>query len=435
MGLNHEERQQLSRKIAVIGLGYVGLPIALEFSKSEELIGFDINQDRVNWLKKGKDKNKQHDRSEINNEKIKFSSNEEDLTGANFYIITVPTPVDAFKNPDFTPLIKASEMIGKHLAKGDIVVYESTVYPGATEEVCIPILEKQSKLCSNDDFHVGYSPERINPGDSVNKLRNIVKIVAAQNDETLKVIESVYDKIVNEIYCAPSIKVAEASKVIENTQRDVNIALINEFCMLFNKMGIDTNEVLDAAATKWNFIGFKPGLVGGHCIAVDSYYLAHKARLLEMDPELIVTSRKINDYMSKFIATQTVKRLAKQNARIGDAHICILGLTYKENCPDLRSTKIVDMVKELKSFGAKVSVIDPLAELDEAAELLGFPLSNWEDIRDVNAVVVAVAHEQFKDISVPEFNRRFGATKLVVDVKSIYSKEKFAGSPIELWRI
>ena len=406
-------------KIAIMGLGYVGLPLAVEFGKKVQTTGFDINLQRIQELNNFQDHTLEVSAEELaQGENLSYSSHIEQLKQCNFFIVTVPTPIDNFKQPDLTPLIKASQSIAQILKKGDVVVYESTVYPGATEEVCIPVLEQYSGLVFNQDFFVGYSPERINPGDKQRKVTNILKITSGSTDEVADYIDTVYQLIIEAgTYKAPSIKVAEAAIVIENTQRDVNIALINELALIFNKMNIDTEEVLKAAGTKWNFLPFRPGLVGGHCIGVDPYYLTHKAQSLGLHPEIILAARRLNDRMGEYVATQLIKEMVKQRIQVVGARILILGLSFKENCPDIRNTKIVDMVKALKEYDLDLDIYDPWVSPQEVEHEYGFaPLLTLEQ-HQYDAIVIAVAHDQFKQMSVNDFEKLGKAQHVLYDLK------------------
>jgi UDP-N-acetyl-D-galactosamine dehydrogenase len=408
-------------QIAIIGLGYVGLPLAVEFGKKYSVLGFDINQARVDELLLGHDSTLEVCDTELSRaDKLIFSSNKADLIDANIYIVTVPTPIDESNAPDLTPLQKASEMLGHAVKKGDIVIYESTVYPGATEEVCLPIIEKLSGLTFNQDFFAGYSPERINPGDKVNTLTKIMKITSGSTPEIADFVDDLYGSIITAgTHKATSLKVAEAAKVIENTQRDLNIAVINEFAKIFNKLGIDTEEVLDAAGTKWNFLKFKPGLVGGHCISVDPYYLTHKAQEVGYRPEVILAGRRINDGMGEYVATQLVKKLASKKIHIDDARVLILGFTFKGDCPDVRNTKITDIVKELKDFNMCVDVYDAWASKEEVKREYGIDLINTLEKGAYDGVVIAVDHSEFKQMGV-EALRALGKSKHVLyDVKHV----------------
>ena len=411
--------------IAVIGLGYVGLPLAIEFGKKKQTIGFDINQSRVTELLAGEDKTLEVGKELLSNSKnIKFTHSVNDLIAADIYVVTVPTPIDKHKKPDLTPLIKASEMLAKVITKGNIVIYESTVYPGATEEVCVPILEEQSGLTFNQDFFAGYSPERINPGDSEHRVTNILKVTSGSNHEIAEVVDQLYKQIIAAgTFKAASIKVAEAAKVIENTQRDVNIALINELAMIFNRMGIDTQDVLDAAGTKWNFLPFRPGLVGGHCIGVDPYYLMHKAEEIGYHPQMILAGRRINDNMGKYVATELIKSMLDKGININGANVLILGLTFKENCPDIRNTKVVDIIAELKQYHLNVDVYDPWVNDSLAldlyrVELIKQPRENYYD-----AVILAVAHDKFKIFDHKKINQITKAPFVVYDLKYFFPRD------------
>jgi UDP-N-acetyl-D-galactosamine dehydrogenase len=385
--------------LCVIGLGYVGLPLAVEFGKNLKVVGFDMNKDRVNNLSLGFDITKELTTEELREAtKLSFSFDLNDIKTANYYIITVPTPVDDSKIPDLQPLIKASEMVGKVLKRGDIVIYESTVYPGCTEEVCVPVLEKSSGLIFNTHFYCGYSPERVNPGDKLHRVANIKKVTSGSTPEIAEKVDQLYKSIVKVgTHKASSIKVAEASKVIENSQRDVNIAFVNELALIFQRIGIDTHEVLEAAGTKWNFLPFKPGLVGGHCIGVDPYYLTHKAESLGYHPEVILAGRRINDNMGAFIANNVIKLMARHNLPINKAKVLVLGITFKENCPDIRNSKAIDVVKELQSFGTLVDVYDPHAEAAEVKHEYGFLLTQ-ELTQTYHAIVLAVSHHEFLNL-------------------------------------
>ncbi|EKP61703.1 Vi polysaccharide biosynthesis protein VipA/TviB [Acinetobacter baumannii] len=411
-------------KIAIIGLGYVGLPLAVEFGKHKPTIGFDINPQRIRELQSGYDHTLEVTSDELKQvEHLSYTADINDLKNSNFFIVTVPTPIDDFKQPDLTPLIKASQSIAKVLKKGDIVVYESTVYPGATEEVCIPELEKHSGLIFNQDFFVGYSPERINPGDKQRRVTNILKITSGSTPDVADYVDQVYKLIIEAgTHKAPSIKVAEAAKVIENTQRDVNIALINELALIFNKMGIDTEDVLKAAGTKWNFLNFRPGLVGGHCIGVDPYYLTHKAESIGLHPEIILAARRLNDRMGEYVATQLIKEMVKQRIQVVGARILILGLSFKENCPDIRNTKIVDMVKALKEYDLDLDIYDPWVDSAEVEAEYGLaPIMELKQGR-YDAIVIAVAHDQFKVMSTEDFHSLGKKKHVLYDLKHVLNK-------------
>lgn len=408
-------------KIAIIGLGYVGLPLAVEFGKQVPVIGFDIHQKRIDELKSGQDHTLEVSPEELKQaSKLSYSADLAELKDCNFFIVTVPTPIDDFKQPDLTPLIKASTSIGQVLKKGDVVVYESTVYPGATEEVCIPVLEKQSGLIFNQDFFAGYSPERINPGDKLHRVTNILKITSGSTPEIADFVDQVYNLVIEAgTHKASSIKVAEAAKVIENTQRDVNIALINELAIIFNKMGIDTEAVLQAAGTKWNFLPFRPGLVGGHCIGVDPYYLTHKAQAIGYHPEIILAGRRLNDSMGAYVVTQLVKGMIKKKIQVEGAKVLVLGLSFKENCPDIRNTKIIDIVHELKEYHMDVDVYDPWVDASEAEHEYAITPVQSVKADTYDAVILAVAHNQFKEMGVTEIRALGKANHVLYDLKYV----------------
>lgn len=432
--LNREE------KIAVIGMGYVGFPLAAAFTENGfEVIGFDINSKKIESYKNGIDPT-----LEVGNEKLKklrnleFTSDPLKIREAKFIIIAVPTPVLKNKIPDIRPIEGASEIVGKYLTKGSIVVYESTVYPGVTEEICLPILEKESKMKCGVDFKIGYSPERINPGDKIHRVENIVKITSGMDKESSEIIGDVYGQIIKAgIHRAPSIKVAEAAKVIENSQRDINIAFVNELSMIFDKMKIDTLDVLEAAGTKWNFLPFKPGLVGGHCIGVDPYYLANKAEEIGYHADVILSGRKTNDGMGKFIAEKTIKKLIEIDKVVKGSHILIMGLTFKENCPDLRNSKVIDIVNELQEYDVKVSVTDPLADSKEAKKEYGIELIDMKKVEKVDAVIIAVSHEEYKNISLEKLKKLYSDSQklILIDVKGIIEKEDALNKGYEFWRL
>tara|TARA_B100000989_G_C19518726_1_gene463011 strand:- start:347 stop:1627 length:1281 start_codon:yes stop_codon:yes gene_type:complete len=411
-------------KIAIVGLGYVGLPLALEFSKKFPTVGYDINKKRINELEKGHDHTFeiQDDVLSSNITNICYTSNIQDTQDCNVYIITVPTPIDDANQPDLTPLIESSSAVAGVLNKNDIVIYESTVYPGVTEDICVPEIEKSSGLKFNKDFFCGYSPERINPGDKEHTISNIIKVTAGSTPEVANYVDDLYNEIVKAgTHQASSIKVAEAAKVIENTQRDVNIALINELALIFNQMGIDTNEVIDAAATKWNFHKLLPGLVGGHCIGVDPYYLTFKAKELGYQPNIILASRQINNGMSKYIADQTVKEMIKAGKVVKDSKVLILGITFKENCPDTRNSKVIDVINELKKCGSEVYVYDPWVEFktDEKLTKYAFIKNPFLEKKFYDAIVVAVAHEQFKSYKSEDYQKISKGNKVIIDIKNI----------------
>ncbi len=413
-------------RIAVVGLGYVGLPLAAEFGKKRAVIGFDINHARIQELKDGHDHTLEVDAAELASAShLTFTTELSQLAAANFYIVTVPTPIDRYKNPDLTPLIKASETIGKVLKAGDIVVYESTVYPGATEEDCVPVLERVSGLKFNQDFFAGYSPERINPGDKAHRVSTIKKVTSGSTPEVALLVDEVYRQIiVAGTHRAPTIRVAEAAKVIENTQRDVNIALINELALIFNKMGIDTEAVLEAAGTKWNFLPFRPGLVGGHCIGVDPYYLTHKAQSIGYHPEIILAGRRLNDAMGTYVVTQLVKTMTRKGIQVKNARILVMGLTFKENCPDLRNTRVVDIVRELEDYDVVVDVYDPWVDTKEAQDEYGItPVAKLQP-GAYDAVVVAVAHEQFISMGIDKIREVCKPGHIVYDLKYVFSADQ-----------
>lgn len=406
-------------KVAVVGLGYVGLPLAVEFGKKRSTIGFDINETRIEELKSGLDHTLETEPEELQAAlHLTFTAKAQDLAAANCFIVTVPTPIDEHKRPDLTPLLRASESIGKVLKLGDIVVYESTVYPGATEEDCVPVLEKFSGLVFNRDFFAGYSPERINPGDKQHRLINIKKVTSGSTPETADLVDRLYNEIVVAgTHRADSIKVAEAAKVIENTQRDLNIALINELAIIFNRMGIDTEAVLQAAGSKWNFLPFRPGLVGGHCIGVDPYYLTHKAQSIGYHPEIILAGRRLNDGMGAYVVAQLVKAMTRKRIHVDGARVLVMGLTFKENCPDLRNTRVIDMVAELKDYNCVVDVCDPWAVANEAQQEYGISLVATPEAGTYDAIILAVAHRQFKEMGEADIRKLGAATHVLYDLK------------------
>jgi len=425
-------------RIAIIGLGYVGLPLAVEFGKKGSVIGFDINQSRINELKSGQDHTLEVSPEELKkSEQLSFSANLDDLKESNFFIVTVPTPVDQVNRPDLTPLKKASETVGYALKKGDIVVYESTVYPGATEEVCIPILEKISGLKFNQDFFAGYSPERINPGDKVNTLTKIKKITSGSTPEVANTVDAVYASIITAgTHKASSIKVAEAAKVIENTQRDLNIALVNELSVIFDRIGIDTLDVLEAAGSKWNFLPFRPGLVGGHCIGVDPYYLTHKAEEVGYHPQVILAGRRINDNMARYVARNTIKLMLQNGIDVPRAKVGVLGVTFKENCPDIRNSKVADLIKELEFWGAQVVVVDPWADADEVRHEYGIELGKVDAQNPVDSVIVAVGHNEFRSLSANELRSYMNCEKPVLaDVKSLFDRTEMSDAGFTIFRL
>jgi len=427
---------KIDRVVSVVGLGYVGLPVAVAFGKCRRTIGFDINPARINELKAGYDRTGEVESEDLRTVDILFTDRVEELQLANFHIVAVPTPVDDANQPDLTPMLKASETVGKALKNGDIVVYESTVYPGVTEDECVPILERVSGLTCGRDFTVGYSPERINPGDREHTFTRIRKVVSGQDADTLAVVASVYESVVTAgVYRAASIKVAEAAKVIENTQRDLNIALMNELALIFDRLGIDTNDVLEAAGTKWNFLPFRPGLVGGHCIGVDPYYLTHKAEKIGYIPQVILAGRRINDGMGRFIAQRTVKEMIHAGHNVLGATVTVLGLTFKEDCPDLRNSKVIDIIRELQDYGINVQVCDPLADPVESMSEYGISLIPYEELKISEALIVAVAHRQYRELSVNNLCSLMTDVPLLIDVKGVYGRADLAKSGIKTWRL
>lgn len=411
-------------KLGIIGLGYVGLPLAVEFGKSQQTVGFDISAGRIAELQSGQDKTLEVSSEELSSTKqLSFSSDLSALKECNVYIVTVPTPINQHKQPDLTPLVKASEAIGSVLNKGDIVIYESTVYPGATEEICVPILQRESGLVYNTDFFAGYSPERINPGDKEHRVTNITKVTSGSTPAVAKFVDKLYGDIITAgTHCASSIRVAEAAKVIENTQRDLNIALINELAIIFDKLGIDTLEVLEAAGTKWNFLPFRPGLVGGHCISVDPYYLTHKAQEIGYQPQVILSGRHINDGMGEYVAQQVIKLMTRRKVHVVDANILILGLAFKENCPDLRNTRVVDIIGELNNYHANVEIYDPW--IDPAEAKLAYNIDPVAELRTnhYDAIILAVGHDEFKAMGVEKIRALGKSNHILYDIKSVLPK-------------
>jgi UDP-N-acetyl-D-glucosamine/UDP-N-acetyl-D-galactosamine dehydrogenase len=426
----------MNRKISVIGLGYVGLPVAVAFGKSHRVIGFDLNQARIEELKNGHDRTLEVEDEDLAATDIKFTGDAVDLKDADFHIVAVPTPINHANQPDLRPMLSASKTIGQQLKKGDIVVFESTVYPGATEEECVPILEAESGLVCGNDFTVGYSPERINPGDKEHTFTKITKVVSGQDAETLEIVADVYcSVVVAGVHKAATIKVAEAAKVIENTQRDLNIALMNELAVIFEKMGIDTLDVLEASGTKWNFLPFRPGLVGGHCIGVDPYYLTYKAEQVGYRPEVIQAGRRINDNMAGLIVDRCVKQMILQDRKVKGAKVAILGLTFKEDCPDLRNSKVEDLIKEFKEFGVEPIIHDAMADSKEAKDIYGVELTELSDIKDCELVLVAVAHKEYKALSASDFTGMLSETGSLFDLKGILPREELADLGKKVWRI
>ena len=426
-------------KISLVGLGYVGMPIAVAFAKKVKVVGFDLNAEKIGLYKSGIDPTNEVGNEVIKNTTVEFTADPSKLREAKFHIVAVPTPVNDDHTPDLTPVEGASRLLGQNLTKGSIVVFESTVYPGVTEDICVPILEKESGLKCGADFKIGYSPERINPGDKVHRLETIVKIVSGMDEETLDEVAKVYELVVEAgVHRADSIKVAEAAKVIENSQRDINIAFMNELSIIFNKMGIDTKAVLEAAGTKWNFLKFFPGLVGGHCIGVDPYYLTYKAEELGYHSQIILAGRRINDDMGKYVAENLVKNLIKADIAVKRARVGILGFTFKENCPDTRNTKIIDIVNELREYGIEPVIVDTTADAKEAERLYGVTLSGKDALKDMDAVIIAVAHEEFADITKEEIDSYYKAdnkVKVLLDIKGILDRKTYLSEDYIYWRL
>lgn len=423
--------------VGVVGLGYVGLPLAVEFGKKMPTIGFDLSEEKIKNYKRHIDPTGEVSTEDLRKaDHLQVTNDPAQLAQADAIIVAVPTPVDVAHQPDFSPLISASTSVGKYMKRGALVVYESTVYPGATEEVCIPILEQHSGMKWKRDFHVGYSPERINPGDKEHTLTKILKVVSGDNEETLERVAKLYESVITAgVHRASSIKVAEAAKVIENTQRDLNIALMNELALLFDKIGIDTLEVLTAAGTKWNFLPFRPGLVGGHCIGVDPYYLTHKAEMLGYQPQVILAGRRINDGMGKFIAERTIKQMIRCGSPVKGAQVNVLGLTFKENCPDLRNSRVIDVIRELQSFGVEVNVHDPVPDAQQARHEYGIELCSWEDLPRAEAIVVAVAHKEFLSRSLSDYLAKVRQHGCFVDVKSQFDADALTDAGLHVWRL
>ena len=423
--------------LSLVGLGYVGMPIAVAFARKINVIGFDLNEKKIELYKNGIDPTREVGDDVIKKTKVHFTADENELKKAKFHIVAVPTPVNDDHTPDLTPVEGASTILGRNLTKGSVVVFESTVYPGVTEDICVPILEKESGLKCGVDFKIGYSPERINPGDKVHRLETIKKIVSGMDDETLDCVAKVYELVVDAgVHRAESIKVAEAAKVIENSQRDINIAFMNELSIIFNKMGIDTKSVLEAAGTKWNFLKFYPGLVGGHCIGVDPYYLTYKAEMLGYHSQIILSGRRINDDMGKYCAENCVKNLIAADKSVKDAKVAILGFTFKENCPDTRNTKIIDIVNELKEYGINPIISDPQADADEAKHLYGVEFVDMDSIKNMDAVILAVAHTEFSDFSIDRMNEFFGTgKKVLLDLKGLFNRKEYEAAGYSYWRL
>jgi UDP-N-acetyl-D-galactosamine dehydrogenase len=426
-----------NRTIAIIGLGYVGLPLAVEFGKTRSVIGFDINQKRIAELEGGEDHTLEVSPKELKLAKhIKYSADVSALKDAQVFIVTVPTPIDTANRPDLTPLVKASETVGKSLKKGDVVIYESTVYPGCTEEICVPVLEKYSCLKFNQDFYCGYSPERINPGDKVNTLTKIKKITSGSTQEAADAVDALYASIITAgTHKAANIKVAEAAKVIENTQRDLNIALVNELSVLFNRLNIDTIEVLEAAGTKWNFLPFRPGMVGGHCIGVDPYYLTHKAEEVGYHPQIIASGRRMNDNMARYAARNVIKLMLRNGIDVSKSRVGVMGITFKEDCPDIRNSKVVDLIKEFEAWGVNVVITDPYADADEVMHDYGVKLNAMEDLDNVDALVVAVGHQAYRKMTLLTLKKMLKSEKPVLaDLKALYDRYEAANLGLTIFR-
>lgn len=434
----YEKLIQGEEKLSLVGLGYVGMPIAVAFAKKIKVVGFDLNQKKIELYRSGIDPTREVGDDVIRETTVDFTADPSRLKEAKFHIVAVPTPVNEDHTPDLSPVEGASRLLGQNLTKGSVVVFESTVYPGVTEEICVPILEQESGLKCGVDFTVGYSPERINPGDKVHRLETIVKIVSGMDEETLDLVAKVYELVVEAgVYRAESIKVAEAAKVIENSQRDINIAFMNELSIIFHKMGIDTKEVLAAAGTKWNFLNFAPGLVGGHCIGVDPYYLTYKAEQLGYHSQIILSGRRINDDMGKYVAESLVKSLIRTGVAVSGARVAILGFTFKENCPDTRNTKVIDIYKELGEYGITPMVVDPAADAEEAKQLYGITFRNLEDVKDMDAVIIAVAHTAFLDLSMEEIAGFYDPAheqKVLLDIKGLFHRKDFQKDYL-YWRL
>lgn len=436
----YEKIVNKKEKIALVGLGYVGMPIAVAFAKQVKVIGFDLNKEKIDLYKRGIDPTKEVGDKEIKNTTVEFTCNDKDLKTARFFIIAVPTPVNADHTPDLTPVKKASQVVGRNLSKGSIIVFESTVYPGVTEGVCVPILEKESGLKCGMDFKVGYSPERINPGDKVHTLEKICKIVSGMDAESLEEIRKIYNLVIEAgTYPVSNIKTAEAVKVVENSQRDINIAFMNELAMVFDRMGIDTNEVVDGMNTKWNALGFRPGLVGGHCIGVDPYYFTYEAEKLGYHSQIILNGRIVNDSMGKFVADAAIKKIIEAGKAPKNSKVVILGLTFKENCPDIRNSKVEDIIKRLYEYGIEPIVVDPWASPEEAKREYGVELKTMEQVKEADCIIVDVAHEEFRKLSLDDFSVLFknedDNKKVLIDVKGIYSSKEVEERGFSYWRL
>lgn len=433
----YEDLVNRKESLALIGLGYVGMPIAVAFAKKINVIGFDLNAEKIALYKSGIDPTHEIGDEGIKETTVEFTSDEKDLERARFFVVAVPTPIYDDHTPNLSPVESASEIVGRRLRKGSVVVFESTVYPGVTEEVCVPILERESGMKCGVDFKVGYSPERINPGDKEHRLETITKIVSGMDAETLDCVAKTYELVVKAgVHRAPTIKVAEASKVIENSQRDINIAFMNELSMIFNRMGIDTKAVLEAASTKWNFLRFSPGLVGGHCIGVDPYYLTYRADALGYHSQIILSGRMVNDGMGKYVAENCIKKLISAGKRVKDARVAILGFTFKENCPDTRNSKVFDIVKELREYGIEPIVSDPSADAAEAKRLYGVELAPINEVNDVDAIILAVAHSEFKKFTRKDVDAFFApGQKTLLDIKGVFDREEFENAGYAYWRL
>lgn len=433
----YEKLVAREEKLSLVGLGYVGMPIAVAFAKKINVVGFDLNSAKIELYKNGVDPTREVGDDAIKASTVEFTADETKLREAKFHIVAVPTPVNDDHTPDLTPVEGASRILGRNLTEGSIVVFESTVYPGVTEDVCVPILEKESGLKCGVDFKIGYSPERINPGDKVHRLETIKKIVSGMDEETLDAVAKVYELVVDAgVHRAESIKVAEAAKVIENSQRDINIAFMNELSIIFNKMGIDTQSVLKAAGTKWNFLNFYPGLVGGHCIGVDPYYLTYKAEMLGYHSQIILSGRRINDDMGKYVAENVVKKLIAADKAVRHARVAILGFTFKENCPDTRNSKIIDIVKELREYGIEPMIADPTADAAEAKKLYGVEFVDMSEIKNMDAVVLAVAHTEFKSMTMADIDAMYGeGKKVMIDVKGLLNRKEYETAGYSYWRL
>lgn len=438
----YESIKNREEKISVVGLGYVGMPLAISFARVADVIGFDIAKEKVKYYLNGIDVTKEVGDEAIKNTTAFFTWEEKYLKDCKFHIVAVPTPINKDKTPNLKPVISASKTVGRNLTKGSIVVYESTVYPGVTEDICIPILEEESGLICGEDFKVGYSPERINPGDKVHRLETIVKVVSGMDEESLEIIAKVYELVIEAgVHRAESIKVAEAAKVIENSQRDINIAFMNELSLIFNELGIDTKAVLEAAGTKWNFLNFTPGLVGGHCIGVDPYYLTYRAEQIGYHSQIILAGRKINDDMGKYVAENTVKNMIKANKQINGSKVAIFGVTFKENCPDVRNTKVIDVIEELKDYGVDVKIVDPVADKEDLLREYGIKLCDIDDVKDVDGVIFAVPHDEFKSIKLEDIKKFYDSKDAIkdgyvlIDVKGMFDRQEAEDMEYIYWRL